>query len=247
MDKTNESPKLIVTLNVPLSGNWEKDKAIILEAAGQPTPADNYFNHAAAIEALFNTLTYGTPAQPEHPMRKGLLKEVHDELYPIAHFAKLYFTCPNNVVVRWISGNQRHDAIVEYKEGGSNQSDISYLEVTTLKGKEEADELKKLSMGSFGTVMSSNAAQAEHDRKIDQLRRMLEKKAAIDYPNKTALLVYTDENRLQNFHFGVTEPKINKKETYETVLQEFKPSLQNFSYVFIFSKNEIYCTLTNSR
>lgn len=247
MEKPNEAPLLIVTLNVPLSGNWKKDKAIIVKAAGQPTPADEYFDHATAIKGLFDNRTYGTPAQPNPPQRKGLLKKVHDELYPIAHFAKLYFTYPNNVIVQWIDGNQQHDAIVEYRKEGSNQSDIRYLEVTTLQGKEDADVLENLSNGPITTTVSSDTAQKEHDRKISQLRNILQKKATIDYPDKTALLVYTDENRCRNFYFGMPEPKINKKESYEAVLEEFKLPLQNFSYVFIFSNSEIYCKLTNSR
>lgn len=245
MTQQNGAPIPVVTLNTPLSGNWEEDKDIIVRAAGQPTSADRYFTHATAIQGLFNCLTYGTPAQPNHPQRKGLLRKVHDELYPIAHFAKLYFTCPNNVVVQWIDGNQQHDAIVEYRKEGSNQSDIRYLEVTTLQDKEDADELEKLSKGPVSTIVSSNTAQEKHDRKINHLRNRLNKKAAIVYPEKTALLVYTDEDRFQNFHFGMPPPEINKKADYEAVLSEFELSLRNFSHVFIFSNSEIYCAWTN--
>ena len=247
MTQPKEVPILVVTLNVPLSGNWEEDKAIIIKAAGQPTPADEYFTHATVIKGLFDCRTYNTPAQPNHPQRKGLLRKVHDELYPIAHFAKLYFTCPKNVVVQWIDGNQQHDAIVEYREEGSNQSDIRYLEVTTLQGKEDADELEKLSKDPIYTTVGSNTAQEKHDRKVAQLRNILNKKAAIVYPDKTALLVYTDEDRFQHFHFGMPEPVINKKAEYEEVLRELELSLQNFSHVFIFSNSEIYCAWTNSK
>lgn len=247
MTTPNEQPILVVTLNDPLSGNWKEDKTIIEKAAGQPTPANEYFNHATAIKGLFDRLTYGTPAQPPTPQRKGLLRKVHDELYPIAHFANLYFTYPKNVVVQWVEGNQQHDAIVEYRGEGSNQSEIRYLEVTTLQGKEDADELEELSKGPIVTTVSSNSAQEKHDRKIKQLITMLKKKAAIVYPDKTALLVYTDENRFRQFSFGIPAPEIDKKADYEAVLREFEPSLQNFSHVFIFSTSEIYCEWTKSR
>lgn len=245
MTKPNDLHSLLVTVHEPLSLNWNEDKLIIEKAAGQPTPADEYYNHATAIMALFDNLTYGTPAQPKHPQRIGLLRKVHDELYPIAHFANLYFTYPKNVVVQWIDGNQQHDAKVEYTGEGSNQSDIHYLEVTTLQGKKDADELEELSKGPNVTTVSSDSAQEKHDRKIEQLTTILKKKASIVYPAKTALLVYTDEDRFRQFYFGMSPPEIDKKADYEAVLRDFEPSLQNFSYVFIFSKSEIYCAWTS--
>lgn len=247
MAASKDQSILVVTLNDPLSGVWEEDKAVIVKAAEQPTLAKDYFNHATAIKGLFDRLTYGTSAQPKHPQRKGLLRKVHNELYPIAHFANLYFTCPNNVVVQWIEGSQQHDAIIEYRGEGSNQSDICYLEVTTLQGKEDADELEELSKGPVVITVSSNSAQEKHKRKIAQLNTILKKKAAINYPDKTALLVYTDENRFHQSSFGITEPEIDKKADYEAVLREFEPSLQNFSHVFIFSTSEIYCAWTKPK
>ncbi|MED5024750.1 hypothetical protein [Pseudomonas aeruginosa] len=241
MTKPNDPQSLLVTVHEPLSLDWKEDKLIIEKAAEQPTPADEYYNHATAIKALFDTLTYGTPAQPKHPQRIGLLRKIHDELYPIAHFANLYFTSPKNVVIQWIDGNQQHDAIVEYTREGSNRSDIRYLEVTTLQGKEDFDELEELSKGPSVTMVVSGSAQEKHDRKIEQLTTILKKKAKIVYPDKTALLVYTDEERFRQFYFGVSPPKIDKKADYEAVFRDFESSLKNFSHVFIFSKSEIYC------
>lgn len=242
MKEPSDPQSLLVTVHEPLSLDWNEDKLIIEKAAGQPTTADGYYNHATAIQALFDTLTYGTSAQPQHPQRIGLLRDVHDELYPIAHFANLYFTTPKNVVIQWIDGNQQHDAIVKYTGEGSNQSDICYLEVTTLQGREDAEQLKELSRNPGVAVTVSETAQDKHNRKIEQLKIILKKKAKIAYPEKTALLVYTDEDRFCQFYFGVQPPRIDKKSDYEAVLRNFESSLGNFSHVFIFSKSEIYCT-----
>lgn len=244
MKKTNDPQLLLVTVPEPFSCDWEKDKLIIEKIAGQPKLADEYYDHATSIQVLFDNFTYDTPAQPKHPQRIGLLRAVHDELYPIAHFANLYFTSPKNVVIQWIDGNQQHDAIVEYKGEGSNQSDIRYLEVTTLQGKEDADELMELSKAPSARMVVNDSAQEKHDRKIEQLTTILKKKAKITYPDKTALLVYTDEDRFLHFYFGISPPKIDKKAGYEAVLRDFAPLLKNFSHVFIFSKSEIYCAWT---
>lgn len=244
MENTNEPKTLFVSLREPLSGDWDKDKLIIARVAGQATPADEYYNHAASIQALFEMLTYGTRSQPEYPQRIGLLRDVHDELYPIAHFAKLYFKSPSNVVIQWVEGNQHHDAIVKYIGEGSNQSDIHYLEVTTLQGKEDADELSELSKSPNGIVQFRDSDQEKHDRKIEQLKAVLEKKRKIRYPEKTALLVYTDEMRFREFYFGVSPLQIDRKADFEAVLRDFAPSVTNFSHIFIFSKKEIYCTWT---
>ena len=245
MTKENEPRSLLVTVNEPLSLDWNKDRLQVEKGARQPTPADKYYDLARSIHALFDLLTYGTPSQPNHPMRTGLLRKVHDELYPIAHFAKLYFTNPENVVIQWVDGNQQHDAIVEYIGAGSNQSDIRYLEVTTLQGKEDFDELKELSEGPSVTLVASGSAQEKHDRKIEQLTRILKKKSKILYPPKTALLVYTDEERFRQFHFGPPLPKIDKKSDYEASSHDLAPLLRNFSHVFIFSRREIYSAWTS--
>ncbi|CRM61421.1 Unknown protein sequence [Pseudomonas amygdali pv. mori] len=241
MTKPEYPHVLLVKVHEPLTGTWEKDRVILEKAAQQPTLANEYYNLAAAIMGLFQQFTYGTPSQPNYPQRIGLLRKVYDELYPIGHFANLYFTRPENVVVQWVEGNQQHDAIVEYKAEGSNQSDISYLEITTLQDQEDADELKELSKSPSVTTVTTNSAQKKHGRKIERLKKVLEKKAGINYPAQTALLVYTDEDRFRQYSFGLAAPEIDKKADYEAVLREFEPSLQKFSHVFIFSKHEIYC------
>ncbi|MBH3407699.1 hypothetical protein I5P86_21810 [Pseudomonas glycinae] len=245
MTTENEHVMRVVKVNVTLTGDWEIDKSVIQKAAMQPTRADKYYDHAVAIHGLFDLLTYGTPSAPSHPQRKGLLLKVHGELYPIAHFAKLHFTDPTNVIITWIDGSQKHDAIIEYTNKSSNQSDIEYLEVTTLQNEEDAKELKELSEENTGVNIKNNSEYDIHRRKLGLLEKALTKKGSNTYPANTALLVYTDEHRFRKFYYGMSAPEIDRKGGYEAVLEELAPLLKGFSHVFIYSKDEIYCTLNN--
>jgi len=242
MTKDNEHCIRLVTLNVPVTGDWEKDKSVILKAAMQPTRADEFYDHAVAIQGLFDLLTYGTSSAPIHPQRKGLLLKVHGELYPIAHFAKLHFADPANVIIQWIDGSQKHDATIEYIKEDPSKCDIRYLEVTTLQSEDDAKELKELSKGSTIVNVTTNSEHDIHLKKLELLKTALKKKGSNIYPPNTALLVYTDEHRLQKFYYGMSAPKIDRKGTYKAVLEELTPLLEGFSHVFIYSKDEIYCT-----
>ena len=238
---TDHGPNaLLVTLNKTLSGDWEADKEIIREAAMQPTPAENFYEHAAAIQGLFNILTYGTKFAPNHPQRSGLLRKVYDELFPIAHFAKLYFSKSNTVLIEWIDGNQNFDATVKYKSIEPRWPDIRYLEVTTLQDRDDARQLEELSKEN--TIQPVVESEYEtHRRKVDLFKMALKKKGGKDYPPNTALLVYTDEARFRQFYFGMPKPEINKKRDYEAALRESSHLLDNFSHVFVYSMDEIYC------
>lgn len=241
MTTDNEHIIRFVKLNLTLTGDWEKDKSVILTAAMQPTRADGFYDHTVAIHRLFDLLTYGTPAAPAHPQRKGLLLKVHGELYPIAHFAKLHFTDPANVIITWIDGNQKHDAIVKYLNEDTSQPDIRYLEVTTLQSEEDAKELKELSKGNTIINVQNDSEHDIHLRKLGLLESALKKKGSNVYPANTALLVYTDEHRFRKFYYGMSAPEIDRKGGYEAVLDELAPLLSGFSHVFIYSKDEIYC------
>lgn len=208
----------------------------------QSATAETFYDHARVIESLFNTLTYGTPAAPNYPQRMGLLRKVHDELYPLAHFAKLYFSASPEVVIKWQFGSQNFDATVDDQREDTCRSNICYLEVTTLQDEEDAKQLEELSeKGCIETT--GDPAQANHLRKVELLRRALEKKGRINYPEKTALLVYSDEDRFRHFYIGMQPPVIDKKRDFEAVLGELKNLLDGFSHVFIYSRNEIYCML----
>ncbi|WP_432719044.1 hypothetical protein QQL38_00495 [Pseudomonas syringae] len=229
MTAENEHTIQVVKVNVTLTGDWEKDKSVIQKAAMQPTRADRFYDHAVAIHGLFDLLTYGTQAAPVHPQRKGLLLKVHGELYPIAHFAKLHFTDPTNVIINWIDGNQKHDATIDYLHEDSNQSDIKYLEVTTLQSEEDAKELAELSKGKTIVNVQNNSEHDIHLKKLGLLAKALKKKGSKVYPANTALLVYTDEHRYRKFYYGMSAPEVDRKESYEAVLAERIPARGFFS------------------
>lgn len=231
-----------VTIHRPLTGVWKTDQAIVKKIAETPTTAAQVYEHARVVTDLFHVLTHGTPSAPKYPERLGLDRKVHDELFPIAHFANLYFAASNNVLIRWHLGNQQFDATVEDQRAEPDRTSIRYLEVTTLQNKDDAELLKQLAEKGTTTIEGDHR-QADHLRKVDLLRTVLQKKGTIEYPPNTALLVYTDEDRFRQFSFGVTPLAIDKKKIFGAVLHEMKPLLGRFSTVFVYSKSEIYCTL----
>lgn len=179
----NTEDKIVFPLSAPLTMEWEKDKIAITEAAQQPTTADKYYFHAASIQSLFNILTFGTRSAPKHPQRSGLLRKVHDELFPIANFAKLYFSESKEVLIQWVDGNQNYDATVEYLAENLGFPDIRYLEVTTLQGSEDAKQLEELSEGNNITTISESDHET-HVRKINLFETALKKKSGKTYPPK---------------------------------------------------------------
>ncbi|MFM0266033.1 hypothetical protein [Paraburkholderia sediminicola] len=128
----------IIKIDVPFTGDWQKDKATLTAFAETPTTAANFYQHATTVEGLFNLLTYGTPSAPQYPERSGLSLKVHGELFPIAHFSKLYFVASNEVTICWRKGNQNFDATVEDNRPASDRLSICHLEVTTLQDQNDA-------------------------------------------------------------------------------------------------------------
>ncbi|MGX6571445.1 hypothetical protein [Cupriavidus necator] len=116
------------------------------------------------------------------------------------------------------------------------------MEVTTLQDEEDAKLLKRLA--NEGTIcIEGDKSQADHLRKVELLRTVLRKKGAIKYPPRTALLVYTDEDRARTFSFGTPPPGVDKKNSYGEVLHEMQHLLTGFSEAFVYSRSQIYCTL----
>ncbi|HDR9090221.1 TPA: hypothetical protein QDB10_006228 [Burkholderia vietnamiensis] len=231
----------IIKIEVPFTGDWQKDKATVSAFAETPTTAENFYQHATTVEGLFHRLTYGTPSAPQYPERSGLSLKVHGELFPIAHFSRLYFDASNEVTICWRDGNQNFDATVEDNRPASDRLSICHLEVTTLQDQDDAKLLEQLATQKTVSTWGDNR-MSDHLRKIELLKKMLEKKGKINYPPNTALLVYTDEDRIQNYSFPVPPP-IDKKTNFEKVLHEMKNLLSGFSGVFVYSRNEIYCSL----
>ena len=234
-----------IQINCTLTGTWETDQATVIEIAEKPTTAAEFYGHAQVVITLFDRLTYGTRAASNHPERSGLARKVHDELFPIAHFAMLHFAASRNVSISWRKGNQNFDATVEDQRACPDRSNFQYLEVTTLQDGEDAKVLQRLSKERCIGI-EGDLEQESHLRKVDLLRKALQKKGNIDYPPNTALLVYTDEDRFLQFSFGMVPRVIDKKNSFGAVLDEMKHLLGNFSEVFVYSKSEIYCTLKPS-
>lgn len=234
--------KHVIQLKRPLTGEWDSDQPTVREFAETPTTAAHIYHRAQAVMALFDRLTYGTPSAPSYPERSGLARKVHDELFPIAHFAHLHFCASDEVSIHWHLGNQSFDATVEDRRTDSDRSSIRYLEVTTLQDGEDAKLLKRLA--NEGTVcIEGDHRQVDHFRKVELLRTALKKKSEIKYPPETALLVYTDEDRARTFSFGTPRLVVHKKNSFGKVLHEMQHLLTGFSEVFVYSRNEIYCSL----
>lgn len=233
----------VVQVNPTFTGDWKADKHIVKEIAESPMTAQTAYEHAQVVMTLFNRLTYGTPSAPDYPMRSGLVRKVYDELFPIAYFAKLYFSESSEVVICWHDGNQQFDATVKDERPGPGESRINYLEVTTLQNGEDAHLLSR--MAKENTIcIEGDQDQFNYLRKVDLLKVALKKKAAIKYPPQTALLVYTDEDRIQRFSFGKDFRKVDRKGSFAAALEEMQDFLTGFSAVFVYSKHEIYCSLT---
>ena len=243
MTKDSAYSAKIVEFNYPLTLDWKKDKLTLKKAATQPITADKFYDHAATIQNLFNILTHETPSAPKHPQRTGILRKVYDELFPIANFAKLYFRESKDVLIQWFDGNQNFDATVEYLEDHPAQSNIRHLEVTTLQDEEDARQLQELSEEKTVTTVIESEYE-NHLRKIDLFEKALRKKGGINYPADTALLVYTDEDRFSKYYLGMQPPEIDKKKDYKAAIEDLSHLLTNFSHVFVYNKNEIYCAWT---
>lgn len=231
-----------IQLNRPLTGTWKTDQATVKEFAEMRTTAAQVYEHARVVLTLFNHLTHGTPSAPDYPERLGLSRKVHDELFPIAHFAILHFAASCDVSIRWHLGSQNFDATVEDQRTNVDRSSIRYLEVTTLQDGDDAKLLKRLA-NERTVEIAGDLGRASHLRKVDLLKKALKKKGMIDYCPGTALLVYTDEDRFLQFSFGKPPHTIDKKNSFGTVLDEMKHLLGGFSEVFVYSKSEIYCAL----
>lgn len=231
-----------IDLTAPLSGDWEVDKSTVICVAETPRSAAQFSHHVQTLSTLFSILTHGTAlASPE---RKGLARKIHDELFPIAHFARIHYAESSLVSIKWHAGNQQFDATVEDCRPEIDRSNIRFLEVTTLQNGEDARLLKQLASSKNGVVgYEGDFEQGQSLQKADLLTKALKKKAGKKYPPNTALLVYTDEDRFAMYTFGLGRKTIDMKTRFEDVLNEMKHLLGGFSEVYIYSKNEIYCAL----
>lgn len=233
----------VIRVHEAFTGDWEADKLKLEACAQKSFTAANAALHAQVIQTLFQHLTYDTPAAPEFPTRQGLIRKVHDEIWPIAHFSNLYFKASPNVEISWHSGNQSYDATVTDGRPETENSQVKYLEVTTLQDAEDAALLKQLAASDTGIVSSEGDQRTlQHSRKLEKLKAVLRKKAKINYPEGTVLLVYTDEERFKSFYFGYEPQQLDKQGDFEKVLRDNNDDLKRFLDVVIYSRKQIYCS-----
>jgi len=235
----------VVTIDRTFTGDYEKDNKTLIEIAEDPVTAAFAAQRAEVVMNIHHKITYGTPSAPNYPERAGMARKVFDELFPIAHFANLYYCASEEVTICWKNGGQNFDATVDDKRNNSVRSSIRYLEVTTLQDRQDSELLTQLAEnGTFSS--EGDSTQLDHERKITSLRTALEKKGKKKYPPETALLVYTDEGRFQRFSYGAQSSQIDVKKSFSDVVNEMKHLLTGFSQVFIYSKNEIYSSITTN-
>ncbi|RUR71093.1 hypothetical protein EJP67_28965 [Variovorax guangxiensis] len=229
----------------PLTEDWKKDKASVIKLAETRTQASEYFKLVQAVELLFNRYAPGAVSRLGYPQRIGLSRKVHDELYPVAHFASLHYKSSEDVWIQWRSGSQRFDATVEDSRPVQQMPIIHFLEVTTLQDEQDAKKLQDLNVtGTLSFISSAPPSLVSHQRKVNLLREVLGKKAEINYPPNTALLVYADEHRFAQYCFGGPAPNIDREADYGKVLKEMRERLlAKFEAVYVYSREQIYCWL----
>ena len=144
---------MLINIHHDLTGDWEQDEPTVREIAEKPTSAAKFLVHAQVVETLFNMLTHGTRFAPKFPQRAGLLKKVHDELYPIGHFARLHFAASETVMISWRDGNQNFDATLEVRREDFVRLDEDTV-ATFVLGREGIDWFS-IDKGDFYIVLNS--------------------------------------------------------------------------------------------
>lgn len=240
MDKPYEPPIK------PLTEDWKKDKAAVIKLAETLTKASEYFKLVQAVEAIFNRYAPNAVSDIGYAKRIGLSRKIHDELYPIAHFARLHFRSSDDVWIQWRNGSQSFDATVEDRRFVPQNSIIHFLEVTTLQDEQGAKDLQQLNSTGIRFFEScDHPHNNSHQRKIESLKIVLEKKTKINYPPNTALLIYTDENRYDNYDFSKPSLETNKVVNYDETIKAMQVQLfAKFEAACVYSREKIYCWLT---
>lgn len=133
------------------------------------------------------------------------LKVFFGESYPLLKLCEYYFD--DDVILKQIDGNQSHDVVVE------NSNEIDFIEITqAING--YGEKLRMTKLNENGRVSASNAIDARRRNKITEIElsydapegmeeveekpltelieTIVRKKVAIDYPDKTLLLIAFD-------------------------------------------------------
>ena len=182
-------------------------KVISKEELETPRSAAEMLDWVHAALARFNTRELRAEAREgEH-----FAKELTDEALPIGLFAKEYFCGSGDVLISHEIGSQQYDATVE--DCRENASTIRHIEATVSdRNYTEALRIEILnekgSVAAYGKVVvdgpkrQRTKLEAEsiavkhddiHDQHLQAVAEVVAKKARLNYPEHTALVVRVDD------------------------------------------------------
>ena len=150
------------------------------------------------------------PLRQEARAGKHFAQELTEELLPIGWFARGYFRSSPEVLIRWVSGNQAHDAVVDDQR--AQPGSVKYVEVTLADHDyEDAKRMELLNLQghapSYGPIMAkgprhrrselrAELVAVDHDELVaEHLQRAtaaVTRKAAKNYPTGTSLILRVD-------------------------------------------------------
>ncbi len=123
------------------------------------------------------------PQEESFLLRKGLNKELLDEMVPIGYFCSHFFLeDPEQVDVSLLLGNQTFDARVSDRR--QSTSGIEYLEVACIEDQQEHRSRTEMLASGIGSIKRSSTDV------FDLINAIIEKKAPKDYPKNTVLLMF---------------------------------------------------------
>lgn len=157
------------------------------EEIQKEVPAVRYLGFGWRLCMLLKRTPEGEAAFLE---RKGAAKQLCDEVIPIGYFCNHIFGVGDKgVSVKLVLGNQSHDAIVSGSE--NMRKGISYFEVTSIE--DEDVHKQRMELLERGHSNREYLVSERLQQRSALLDRIIRKKASKEYPNDTALIIYSKE------------------------------------------------------
>jgi hypothetical protein len=144
-------------------------------------------------------------------LREGTAKQFYEEIYPLALFAKHYYAGRADISVKWVPGNQNHDAVIRGRDEEPlfveiAQTVYAYEEslrmeyflhkdregLVSLTGKVKRDRAQKTGIAIDHGFIFAPKAKEGYDRVGDILRKKHEK-SPCHYHSNTYLVVLVDD------------------------------------------------------
>lgn len=193
------------------------------------------------VENTVASISDSTAGKNAIRFRKGVVKQLIEEVMPVAIFAEHHFGHTDEVVIQCVIGNQKYDAQVF--DNRSYEPKLSYIEATQAHdGENEISRMRKLvecgqvsAVGSVckkGTkatgikvVVNSEAVSRRDtlDLTFVRCKEAIERKAGMTYPENTALVVVFDDYLLDEQGFDASALK--------TRIRPLVAKLKNFRLV----------------